>query len=354
LAEDLVELAAEHSSEKRLKLLRRITDVYLESEEQSVPAAQYLFDELVERILGEISAEGRAAASVQFSAMTKIPESLAHRLATDHDIKVAAPMVENYQGLSEKTLLAVARSGSQEHLRSIVSRSAVSPSVSDIVVERGDEKTVRKLAGNQGAQFSSVGMRTLACKSDKDTELQCLLVDRADLSLEAIGILLPKVSQELAARLHNRPIAIDDAAIASHVAGWMQDRSKNIARTEAYINGIREGHLRLEDVVKETLRAKQLSSVVMVFAAVLGLDAGYAFSLFAKGPAQTTLLLLRSIELPWPLTEGFLKLKKQRIGDEQPNEPVKQTDYEAIDVAAAQRVVRFVKVRRVASAPAVA
>ncbi len=354
LAQDLVELAAEHSSEKRLKLLRRITDVNLNSAEQSVPAAQYLFDELVERILGEINADARAEASAQFSVMTKIPESLAHRLATDRDIKVAAPMVENYQALSEKTLLAVARDGSQEHLRSIVSRAVVSPSVSDIVVERGDGKTVRKLAANQGAQFSSVGMRTLAYKSDKDIELQGLLVDRADLSLEAIGILLPKVSEELATRLQNRPIAIDRAAIGSHVAGWMKDHSNNIARTQAHIKGIREGHLRLEDVVRETLRAKQLLCVVSVFAAMLDLDAGYVFGLFAKGPVQTALLLLRSIELPWPLVEGFLNLKKQKIVDEQPNEAVQQTDYESIDVSAAQRVVRFMKVRRVALASAVA
>jgi hypothetical protein len=353
LAQDLAQLALENSSDKRLKLLRRLTDVYLESDEEAVPAAQYLFDELVERILGGINANDRADASVQFSTMNRIPDSLAHRLATDDDIRVAAPMVQNYEALSENTLLAVAQKGSQEHLQSIVRRAVISPSVSDIVVERGDQNTVRKLAAHRGAQFSSGGMRKLALKSEADAELQSLLVDRADLSLEAIGVLLPRVSEELATRLRNRSIATDQAVLDSQVTGWMQERSKNIARTDAYIRGIREGHLRLEDVVKETLRSKRLLDVVTVFAGVMNLDTAHAFALFAKGTSETTLLLLRSIGLPWPLVEGFLELKKEKL-EGQPDEDVVQAVYESIDIAAAQRVVRFMKVRRVASAPAVA
>jgi len=353
LAQDLVHLAAEKSSDKRLKLLRRITDVYLESDEEIAPAAQYLFDELVEHILERIGADDRAEASAQFSTMIKIPESLAHRLATDEDIKVAAPMVENYRGLSERTLLAVARNGSQEHLRSIISRPVVSPSVSDIVVERGDKKTVRKIAAHHGAQFSRLGMRTMARKSARDIELQALLVDRPDLSLEAVGILLPMVSRKLAARLQDRSIAMDRTEIGSHVAGWMNQRTKNVARTKVYIKGIREGDFRLEDVVKELLRSKQLFCVVRVLAAAMNLDASHAFGLLTKGTSETTMLLLRSIELPWPLVEGFRKLKEQKM-EEPPDEPVNQADYDSIDVAAAQRVVRFMKVRRVALAPAVA
>ncbi len=347
LAKELVQLAAEQSSDKRLKLLRHITDAYLVSDEQSFPAAHYLFDELVARILEAIGVHDRAQASTHFSAMAKIPNSMAHRLATDEDINVASPMVENYHGLSEETLLAVATKGSQDHLRSIANRSAVHPPVSDIVVERGDEKTVRKIAGHQRAKFSSRGMRTLARKSEKDAELQYLLVDRADLSLEAIGILLPMVSHELADRLHDRPIVADRVVIGSRISEWMKERSKNISRTNARINGIREGRLRLEDVVRDALRARQLFGAVSVFAGVMNLDPSRAFGLFAEGSAETTLLLLRSIEVAWPLVEGFLRLKKEKM-ENLPDDPVNQEDYELIDIIAAQRVVRFMKVRRVA------
>lgn len=85
----------------------------------------------------------------------------------------------------------------------------------------------------------------------------------------------------------------------------------------------------------------------------MNLDANHAFGLLTKGTSETTMLLLRSIELPWPLVEGFLKLKEQKM-EELPDEPVNEADYDLIDVAAAQRVVRFMKVRRVALAPAVA
>ena len=76
-------------------------------------------------------------------------------------------MVRNYAALSENTLVAVATKGSQEHLQSIVSRAVVSPAVSDIVVERGDQKTVRKARrATKAHKFSSGGMRKLAHKSE--------------------------------------------------------------------------------------------------------------------------------------------------------------------------------------------
>ena len=59
----------------------------------------------------------------------------------------------------------------------------------------------------------------------------------------------------------------------------------------------------------------------------MNLDANHAFGLLTKGTSETTMLLLRSIELPWPLVEGFLKLKEQKM-EELPDEPVNEADYE--------------------------
>jgi len=343
-ARDLISLASEKSSAKRVELLRRITDAYLQVDAPVRTAAQYLFEELVVKLVEAISIADLAQVSRYFSTCDQLPAVLTHRLATDHDIAVAAPMLEHYATLPEPTLIAVATDGSQQHLRSIASRAQVTRSVTDVVLQRGDQSTVRKLAANQGAQFSSAGMRTLAQKSERDDVLQSLLVERTDLSFEAIGMLLPIVTPTLAERLHGHNIELDTIVVGSHLAAWMKQRAENAARTDALIVAIRDGHLDLGDVVTDEIGRKHLFETVAILAAMVGMEAHYGFELLVGGSTEQALLLLRSIDLPWPAVKGFLELKREKSGGEA--EPARFEDYNAIDMAAAQRVVRFLNLRR--------
>ncbi len=355
VANDLILLAAEKSSAKRLELLRRLTDVYLKRKVKGSPAAEYLFNDLVTELLDKIGTADRAEASAQLSTQPDIPGFLAHRLATDADIAVAAPMVRNYQGLSEHTLLTVAKTGSQQHLRHVAGRAVVTPPVTEIVVNRGNQKTVRTLAANHGAQFFRTGMRRLIEKSAKDLDLRALIVERADLTLEAVGTLLPLVSHELAARLHLRSAEISEAAISPYFEEWMKRRSKNIAQNEAYIEGIRTGNLTLENVALEMIKAKRLLDAATVLAEMNDLEADYAFDLLSRGSVDAVLLLMRSMELSWPVVDGFLQLRRAKMTPQRHEQPAEPAGYESIDLATAQRVVRFMKVQYAAmtqSAPA--
>ncbi len=354
LADDLMRLAAEKSSTKRLELLRRVTDVYLKRKYKSSAAGEYLFNDLISEILNKISAGDRALASAQLSTRDDVPDFLAHRLATDEDFAVAAPMLRNYQGLTENTLLTVARSGSHKHRHSIARRLVVTPPVSEAVVDHGNQITVRTLAANQGAQFSPTGMRKLIAKSETDVDLQSLIVERADLTLEAVGILLPLISQVLAARLRVRASEIDQAALNAHFEDWMRTRSKNIARNEAYIEGIRAGNLTLENVAMETINAGHLFDVAAVLAAMNDLDRDYAFDLLSRGNVESVLLLLRSMGLSWTAVEGFLKLRRAKMTALHIHRLPERADYELIDLATAQRVMRFLKVRCAAMTQAAA
>jgi uncharacterized protein DUF2336 len=349
LARDLISLASEKSSAKRVELLRRITDAYLQVDAPVRAAAQYLFDELIVKLVEVISTHDRAQVSGHFSKSGEVPTVLAHRLATDQDIAVAAPMLQGYAALAEATLIAVATDGSQQHLRSIASRPLVSRSVTDVVVKRGDQTTVRTLAANQGAQFSSAGMRTLAQKSERDDVLQSLLVERPDLSLEAIGMLLPIVTPKLAERLNGRSVEIDPVVIGSHLANWIRQRTDNIARTDALIEAIRDEHLHLDDVLTDEIKRKHLFETVAILAAVIGVEAHYGFELLIGGTTEQALLLLRTVDLPWPTVKAFLKLKSEKTGHEA--EPPRFEGYVAIDIAAARRVVRFLNLRRRVGAP---
>jgi hypothetical protein len=84
-AADLVLLASERTSEKRVELLRRITDAYIEQADRWTSAEQYLFNEVVTTLIDKIAGVERAAASAKLAKLPKLTDGLAqnlHRIAT--------------------------------------------------------------------------------------------------------------------------------------------------------------------------------------------------------------------------------------------------------------------------------
>ena len=351
MAAELMGLAQEKSSQKRVELLRRITDAYLDHSNTNSQAEQFLFDEIVTKLVGKVDTSDKIQVSVSLSKMPELPEALARTLATDSDIEVARPVVRDYRGLSEKILIDVATRGSQDHLHAVASREIVTAPVTDVVVKRGDQRTTRALAGNQGAQFSQEGMKTLIGKAEKDIDLQALVVGRTDLSIEAVRALLPVISRELTARLRGKAIELDESIVRRHLVDWMNDHNENTSRVEAHIDGIRKGDLKLNDIAMELIKGKRLFDAATVLAGTIDLDRYHAFNILTCAKSESVLLLLKSVHLSWPNVAAFLKLRQTKIAYDDTDKLAEQGDYEAIDPATAQRVVRFLKVRRMAITP---
>lgn len=349
LARDLMALASEQSSDKRVELLHRITDVYLHGPDQHTTAEKYLFEEVVSRIVDKLGASHRAYASEQLAQLKDVPEELVDRLASDRDIEVAGPFIRNYGKISERTLLRVAKDGSQDHLEAIANRPVLTPPVTDVVVVRGNEKVVHALARNDGAQFSEAGMNSLVGRSENDAALQSMLVERPDLTPAAVARLLPMISSELAGRLRGVAVEIDDAVVEAHFSDWMKDRKRNAERTAACISGLRKGDLRISDVVIEFVRSRRLLDAATVIAAMIDLDRDHTFQILTGGKYEPVLLLMKSVSLTWPAVDGFLKLRHAKTGAGAMETYPQRLDYDAIDSSTARRVVRFMKVRRAAT-----
>jgi len=350
LAVDLIMLASERSSAKRVELLRRVTDAYLDHSGEHSSAEQYFFQEVVSNIIDKIKDGDKAAASAKLATLPELPEGLARKLASDGDIDVARPIIRDYRGLPENVLLDIAKAGSQDHLNIIAGRHLVTPPISDVVVARGDRNVVRTLAANNGAEFSPRGMEELISKAEGDSNLQGLIVARGDLTIGAITKLLPLISDELACRLRGMAVEVDRASILKHLGDWAKDRQKNVERTDALIDRIRKNDLKLDDVVVDLVRTKRLFDSAAVIGSSTGLDRFYIFHILTVGKLDATLLLLRSVNLSWRAADEFLRLRAAKAGLGAFGALPTRLEYEAIDVSAAQRVVRFMNVRRTATA----
>lgn len=345
LAKDLASLASERAQDKRVELLRRIAAAYATHAEPALTAELYLFNEVVSKLFDKIAGPDRVAAATTLAAMPRLPDPLVRKLASDADIDVARPLIRDYKAVPEGVLVDVARGGSQDHLRAIAARDEVPPPVSEVVAARGDASVVRILAGNSGARFSDAGMRRLIARAKHDLDLQALLVDRNDLSLAAVERLLPIITEELARRLCGKVAVVNEAAVMPHLALWLDDRTRNAERTRTFIIGLRNGDLQPSDVFRELFAQGRLYDASAVLASLLNLGCDYTFGVVAGRSLQSVVLLMRAALLPWSVVDGFLKLRRAKPELFHDGSAPTRTDYLKLDAGAAQRVVRFAKVR---------
>jgi uncharacterized protein (DUF2336 family) len=66
------------------------------------------------------------------------PVKVISKLAFDDSIDVAGPVLRDSSRLDTKTLIANARSKSQQHLLAISQRKSIDPEVTDVLVTRGN------------------------------------------------------------------------------------------------------------------------------------------------------------------------------------------------------------------------
>lgn len=182
---ELIELAHEGSSERRRDLLRGLTDAFFGRESHG-PAEMALFDQVLTQLSGEMEVAVRAELSGRIAERPDAPGGLMRRLAHD-EISVAGPVLRQGRGISDEDLLNVARTQGQGHLAAISQRAHVPSSVSDVIVERGDEDTLSVLIGNNGADLSREAHERLVDRATESPRLQEGLVNRRSLPVDLLN-----------------------------------------------------------------------------------------------------------------------------------------------------------------------
>ena len=93
------------------------------------------------------------------------------------------------------------RTKGQEHLLAISGRSNLPEAVTDVIVDRGERRVIRKLANNASARFSEAGYSGIVARASADDELTEILGLRIDLPLKFLRELLRRATSAVRARL---------------------------------------------------------------------------------------------------------------------------------------------------------
>src|SRR6478735_8683933 len=126
LIDEIEDALASQSEEKRAAALWRITDLFIAGAENFSEDHVTLFDDVLQRLAATIEKNARAKLSSRLARVPNAPTGMLRNLASDHDIRVAQPVLRYSQRLDDGYLTRTAGTHSQQHLLAIAQRGALS------------------------------------------------------------------------------------------------------------------------------------------------------------------------------------------------------------------------------------
>jgi len=346
----LKDLPNRASSEARRELLREVTQSLSGRAESSEDAAE--LDRILASVAADFSVEVRTEFAKLVAASTTRFCDAAEQFALD-EIAVAAPVLRHSQALSEDMLLRVVNEKSQQHMMAVTQRRTVSPRISHALVERGGDEVVSSLLGNDGAVIADMTYDMVMERADTSVMLQAGLVRRKSVPLDLLNDLYLKTEADL-----RREIVAKFGEVQAEELekAFERSRSRVTTRYRRMPDDIAAARKRLAALeAQQQLSPPVLASLLRegaasrtAFILTLARLAGVEFEVVqqaVEGPNLDTLALLSRgaafdrglfVTLAVGLDKSSNGLAKaEEYGDL----------YESVPVQAAQRALRFWKVR---------
>ena len=235
LIDELIGTVATGSAKERLRIVQRIADLFVAGARGYSTEQIGLFDDVLQQLAADIELQARARLAHQMANLDNAPPKLIRKLAFDDEIEVAGTVLVHSQQLTDADLVENAKTKSQQHLLAIANRLKLSEAVTDVLVDRGDNKVVRTVARNRGARFSLVGYDKMIVRAKKDEELTVALGERSDIPRQYFLKLLNNASAAVRERLEaaNPKLAAAIADAVDEVATAMQQEAREASREHA-------------------------------------------------------------------------------------------------------------------------
>ena len=246
--------------------------------------------------------------------MSKAPPKILRALACDDAIFVASSVLMHSESLDDLTVVECAMTKSQNHLFAISRRKRLPEAVTDVLVERGDQRVVLSTARNAGAKFSNKGLTVLVKRSDGDDQLADCLGTRPDLTPELFEQLLDAASETVRAKLKaesphaKRKIDHVVSDVTSRIRTQATIQSQEYAAARVLVDLLeRSGQLNAAKL-EAFAKADRFEETVVVLAVMSGIPTDVVARKLNDEFAEFTLILAKAVNLSWPTTKTILSL----------------------------------------------
>jgi uncharacterized protein (DUF2336 family) len=340
------------TSQKRVDTLRRVTDLFMVGASRYSEEQVSLFDSVIARLAADIEARARVELAERLAKVPNAPVLVVKSLAADDIIEVAAPILTHSPRLDDQTLVGIAENKGQEHLLAISNRHSISEVVTDVLVARGNQQVVRTVAQNAGARFSEEGFGVLVKRSEGDDVLASHLGVRKDMPKHHLAKLVETASDAVRRKLAaaNPLAAIEIRRVLAELAAKVKTEVGAVARdytaAKAQIADMRRAGKFGEAETRVFAQLGKFEETVAALSVLCGLPIEVIESTFQGDNSDMCLVIARAAGLSWPTAKQILLLQSTAGSLSEQDLARAKDNFEKLQPATAQRVVRFYQVRK--------
>jgi uncharacterized protein (DUF2336 family) len=347
IIDELEDAVQNGSPEKRVETLRQITDLFLREGERLNEDQIKVFDDVLCLLIDRVEIRARAELGKRLASIDCAPLETIRHLAQDNEIEVAGSVLSQSGLLRTSDLVEIASTRGQDHLFAISGRKNLPEAVTDVIVDRGERKVIRKLANNTSARFSDAGYSGIVARAHADDELTEILGLRIDLPIEFLRDLLRRATNAVRARL----AAIAPPELQEEIrqilktitgaAGEDTPPARDFSRAEALTRLLDEHNELDEAAIIKFVGAGKFEEVAASLAVLNNVPTEMMARLL-EGPRSDLLLIpCKSVGLNWPVVETILSMRPIKPPLSEEILKLAWRDYGKLSMETARRTVRF-------------
>jgi uncharacterized protein (DUF2336 family) len=342
---ELEDAVRDGTTAKRVQTLRRVTDLFLNDGDRLNDEQVQVFDDVLCLLIARVETRARAELSKRLAPLDYAPFEVIQYLAWDDDISVAGEVLTQSSRLSSEALLEIAGTKGQEHLFAISARDNLPETVTDVIITRGEDKVIRRLAKNATAQFSDDGYSRIVARAEGDDELVEILGLRLDLPAKLLRDLLRRAKDAVRARL----LAIAPPAVRDEIRKVLNDIAQEGAAAPRRNYGVAEELVKLmkklneldDAAVYKFAESGKFDEVTVALAILNDMPIEMIERLMLGPRSDLILIPCRSARLNWPTVETILSKRPMTHAIDEVTLKIAERDYRRLSLETARRTVRF-------------
>lgn len=339
---------------RRVETLRRVTDLFVNNAVDYTDDHIRVFDDVFQCLIEQIETSAKALLADRLAPIGAAPPQIIRTLALDDVIEVAGPVLSKSERLDETTLIEIARSKSQAHLKAISLRRVLSEALTDVLVARGNEEVVQSTVKNPGAQLSEISLTDLVTRAERDDDLATCIGLRPDLPREQYLKLIAKASLSVRRKLETaHPELADEVSsvvqeAAQRVRAAAMTKQTEMAR--ALVKSLHDDGRLNESQIATFAEQGKFDETNAGLAALAGVTVEIAENMMIETRTEGLMILAKVASLQWPTVRAIIAMRERLSGGPSTDVLALRDTYEALRGSTAQQVLRFHRMQSTTSA----